>query len=300
MADLTELWEAQASQQRDLGMDPRTMSDVARRGASADLMLCLHEEVGELQKVTSHYKRHILTAPEVDPGNVADEVADVLKLVIAIAQLHDLVPEEVLAAFHRKTNVVKAKAEQQRVVLAHTTKVLCVDLDDVVCDLSPWTLEKARLKGSAPNNARTLQMMEAWKDEWYKSGRFLELVPVPGAREALVRIAADDFKIVIITARPQWQYKRIYADTLEWLQRHGIPHDLILFNKDKVEAVFEHVAPAWPAAFVEDHEKNARALSRSGIPVLLFDQPHNRDLGEMELVRRVFEWGEVPVILKGG
>lgn len=296
---LKEMWEAQAVQQRDLGMDPRHMNEIDRRMASGELALGLHEEVSELQRLTSHYKRHLLESSGADPGNVADEIADILKLVIAIAQLHGLSPEDVAKAFHRKTNVVRAKAEGARQALQSGTQVLCVDLDDVVCDLSPWTAELARLRGDAPGNARTLQMMEAWKDDWYKSGRFGDLEPISGAGEALRVISRWGWKIVIITARPQWQYKRLYADTLEWLQRHEIPHDLILFNKDKVEAIFEYIAPAWPAAFIEDHERNARHLSAAGIRVLLFDRPHNRGLADLDGVERVSGWPAIVEHLQG-
>lgn len=295
---LKGLWAAQQEQQRELGMDPRNMSDVARRTTSSDLILCLHEEVGELQRVVSHYKAHILNASDPDPGNVADEVADILKLVFSIAQLHGLTPGEVVEAFDRKTNVVKAKAEGQRLALRSNTKVVCVDLDDVVCDLAPWTAELDRLRGGAPGNARTLQMMEAWKDDWYRSGRFRELEPIEGAVASMQEIADRGFKIVIVTARPQWQYKRIYADTLEWLQGHTIPHDLILFNKDKVEAIYEHIAPAWPVAFVEDHERNAKHLSHAGVRVLLFDRPHNQGTPDGGNMSRVNGWPDILTFLE--
>jgi len=292
MDSLKILWDAQAEQQRDLGLDPRNMSEVERRDVAATLLLCLHEEVGELQRVAAKYKKHILASAPVDSGNVASEVADIMKLVISIAQVHGLTVDDVVSAFHSKTNVVKARAQGERLDLRANTEILCVDLDDCVVDLSPWTTELGRLQGSAPPNARTLQMMEAWKDEWYKSGRFRELEPIPGAVEALQELSAAGVRIVIITARPQWQYKRIHADTLEWLQEHQVPHDLILFNKDKVEAIYEHIAPAWPMAFVEDHERNARHLATAGVRVLLYDRPSNQDVSA-ENITRIHDWSEV-------
>lgn len=294
MPDLLEkMWEAQANQQRDLGLDPRHMNEVDRRAISGDLALSLYEEVAELQRATSHYKRHILTVNGFHRDNVAEEVADVLKLVFAVAQLHGLSPGEVADAFHRKTNVVASRAEAQRVSLKSNTKVLCVDMDDVLADLSPWTRELKRLQGGAPQNARTLQMMESWKDDWYNSGRFRELKPVEGAAEALRTVIDWGYKVVVITARPQWQYKRIYADTLEWLQAHDMPHHLILFGKDKVELIYQHIVPAWPVAFVEDHERNARHLSAAGVNVLLFDTPRNQGVGALEGVKRVAGWKAV-------
>lgn len=295
---LRELWKIQAQQQRELGMDPRHMNEVGRRNASAELVLSLHEEVVELQRITSHYKRHILNEQKADPGNVADEIADIMKLSISLAQLHGLDASKIEQAFHRKTNVVRAKAEGHRMELEAETRVLCCDLDDVLCDLSQWSQQLEMFEGNAPKNGRTLQMMEAYKDEWYKSGRFRELPPIEGAGEALREIASWGWKIVVITARPQWQYKRLYADTLEWLQKHDMPHDLILFNKDKVEAIYEHIAPVWPVAFVEDHERNARHLSAAGVPVLLYDTPKNRHIEDGERLERVKSWPEIIERLK--
>lgn len=292
MADaLKEMWDAQAKQQRELGLDPRHMNEVDRRVVSGDLVLSMYEELSELQRLTTHYKRHLLALNgEVDKGNVAEEVADIFKLLMAVAQLHGLDPTDLLEAFHRKTNVVASRAEAQRVRLQSDTKVLCVDMDDVLSDLSPWTEELTRLQGGAPQNARTLQMMEAWKDEWHSSGRFGELDPIDGAAEAMRTVCGWGWKVVIITARPQWQYKRIHADTLEWLQRHDMPHHLILFGKDKVELIFQHIAPAWPVAFVEDHERNARHLSAAGVNVLLFDTPRNQHIEDTDGITRVVGW----------
>ena len=291
---LKRIWQAQLTQQQELGLDPRHMTGVVKRDVSADLILNLYEEVSAIQASTTHYKRHLLSPPD-DGGNVTEKVVDILKLTIALAQIHGVTPDELVTEFIRKTKVVKARAEQQRLEFKSSTKVFCVDLDDVICDLTPWVDELEKLRGGAPNNAKTLHMMEAWKDEWYKSGKFLDLLPVIGAVEALQEVSSMGFRIVIITARPQWQYRRIYADTLEWLHRYEVPHDLILFNKDKVEAVFTYLSPAWPVFFVEDHPRNAMQLGAAGIPVLFFSTPRNLCFDEtsVENVVRVNSWGDV-------
>jgi uncharacterized HAD superfamily protein len=139
---------------------------------------------------------------------------------------------------------------------------------------------------------------EAFKDKWYRDGSFMECPHIEGAPEALHAIRASGYKIVFITARPQWQYKRLQGDTLQWLDKHNVPHDLLLFNKDKCEALYEHVQPAWPVAFIEDHERNARALSGIGVNVLLYDQPHNQTLSALDGVTRVKNWADVLRMLK--
>lgn len=287
------LWNAQAIQQSELGLHPKHMNDMDRARATADLVLGLHEEATELARLGSTHKRHLLRQQRVERHDVAEEVADLLKITFALAQLHGLTLDDVYDAFLRKTEVVRAKAEGERTVMERDTKVVCIDLDDVIGDLSVWTKQLEHLKGGAPANDRTWAMMESFKDEFYIKGGFKDLPVIPGAREAITDLVYSGFTIVIVTARPQWQYKRLYHDTLAWLEEHQIPHHLILFNKDKVEAVYQHLAPAWPYAFIEDHPRNAIGLADAGIHVLLFDQPHNRDIEQHPRIQRVHGWNGV-------
>lgn len=295
--ELKHLWDIQSEQQRELGLDPAALSPLERRNVARDLLLSLHEEVSELQRTSGQsYKRHILADDGADAHNVAIEAASALKLLVAVAQLHGLSAADISRAFVEQTEVVRARSEGERARLREAP-LLCVDLDDVLADLSAWRDELDAIRGGAEPGAIRHQREEAWKDEWYRAGRFRDIPPMPGAAEAMAEVREWGWRVVIATARPQWQYKRIHADTLYWLGRHGIHHDLILFGKDKVELVHEHLAPAWPVAFVEDHDRNARALSAAGIHVLLYDRPHNRHL-DLERVERVRSWAEALIVLE--
>lgn len=295
--DLKHLWDIQAEQQRELGLDPAALSPLEQRNVARDLLLSLHEEVGELQRQSGQsYKRHILAGVNTDAHNVAIEAASALKLVVAVAQLHGLTSEDVSRAFLEQTEVVRARHEGERARIREAP-VLCVDLDDVLADLTAWHTEIDAIRGGREPGSERHAREEAWKDHWYKSGRFRDLPPMEGAAEAMALVRAWGWRIVIVTARPQWQYKRIHADTLHWTAKHAIHHDLILFGKDKVELVHEHLSPAWPVAFVEDHDRNARALSAAGIHVLLYDRPHNRNL-DLPRVERVYNWEQAVAILE--
>ena len=291
MIDLIELWGLQLEQQRDLGLDPCQLDDVERGRVITDLVVQLHEEVSELGRMVPTYKRHLLSRPGAVSAVVAEEVADVLKTVVALAQTHELSLGEVTDAFVRKTVAVRERSLQERVRLEKATPLLCFDLDDVICDLKPWRDELCGADFDAPP-ADKLVVVERLKEQFYKRGRFREMEPIHGAREAMERFASQGYQLVIITARPQWQYKRLYGDTVIWLREHGIPFHRVLFNKDKVEALYEHIAPAWPRWFVEDHERNAKALSAVGVDVLLYDQPHNQGFSAPG-VHRVCGWDDI-------
>jgi NTP pyrophosphatase (non-canonical NTP hydrolase) len=290
MTDFSELWKVQIEQQADLGLDPKHMTSVEKRRLTADLVLQLHEEATELGRLTSTYKRHLLADQHPHDSNVAEEVADILKVTLALAQLHGLPPESVVEAFLRKTDVVASRARGERLAMRRDTKLVCVDMDDVISDLDGWMRQLRELRGGEASNHWAL--LESHKDEFYNSGRFLEMPPVAGAPEGMRELKERGHTLVIITARPQWQYKRLYADTLEWLKRYNVPHDHILFNKDKVEAVFEHLKPAWPKAFIEDMPRNAIGLADAGIPVLLLDTSRNQGL-EHQNITRVYNWAQI-------
>lgn len=294
-----DLWESQKAQQFELGLAPDGLSYMEKRGVLSDLLLSLHEEVGELQRAaTPGYKRHLLNSNYVlDHHNVALEVVDVLKMLMAIAQMLGLEAHEVTDAFVEKTKVVKAMSEGERSAVREST-VLCVDMDDVICDMAQWHLEEMHVRGALDPGGERHAAEEEWKDKWFRSGRFRDVPPVEGAVEALREVQSWGWKIVIVTARPQSKYRRIHADTLHWFEKHGFQPDLILFGKDKVELVHTHLNPAWPVAFVEDHERNARALSAAGIEVLLFDRPKNRKMEFTYGVSRVYSWEEILVRLK--
>ena len=290
---LNELWELQRGQQSELGLDPRELNDVERRRVHGDLINQLYEEVAELAATQPQYKRHLLVQRDARPIEVAEEVADVLKCVIAVAQLHGLTQADVLDGFRAKTRLISERARQERVRLHDETLVLATDLDDVICDLSDWRRELDVLEDVDHTPARRLEASESMKNSFYVGGRFRDMKPIDGAVDALSDFKAARHKIVIVTARPQWQYKRLYADTVWWLERHSVPYDLLLFARNKVEAICQHVCPAWPRAMVEDHEGNARALADAGVPVLLFDRPHNRRASAWPGVERVGSWSAV-------
>jgi uncharacterized HAD superfamily protein len=291
MDKFEELWGLQELQQVQLGLDPANMGSVERRRLTTDLVAQLHEEVSELGRANPTYKRHLLADRDVDPHNICVEVVDVIKLAIATAQLHNLTVYDVVDEFKRKTTEVASRVQGERAVMRKNIKLLCVDMDDTISDLAAWVEHLAKLNGGGGGDH--WELLERQKHAFYQQGRFREMPPIEGAPEGMRLLKERGYTIVIVTARPQWQYKRLYADTLQWLAAHDVPFDHILFGKDKVEAVFQHLRPAWPVAFIEDHPRNALALAEASIPVLLLDNPRNRDVKAHEAIKRVMNWKEI-------
>lgn len=289
---LSELWGIQSDQQKRLGLDPGEMDVTARRTLTTELVALLHEEVTDLGRIAPTYKRHVLRTPSANPMDAAEAAADVLKLLVAWSQLQGLDPEQIMAAFRRKTDVVQARFDSEQVTLAENTRLLAVDVDDVIVDISEFRRQLAKAKATIGSTAEVHTAEETFKDAWYRSGAFYDCPPIEGGPEALRAARHAGFTIAAITARPQWQYKRIQGDTMSWFARWGVPYDVLLFNRNKAEALFD-LRPAWPVAFVEDHLRNATELAAIGVPVLLFDAPHNQQVEEQPNITRVKGWSAV-------
>lgn len=288
---LDEMWNAQLNSQMEMGLNPGHLSDRVRDDELKNMLLGLQEQAVQLALASTRYKQHIVNARPIDRSNAAERVADVIKYALAIAQTLQIDKEALFEAFMAKTRVVLDRHRSERATLQRDSKIVCVDVDDVVADLASLPSVLPRLAGGEPRRHHAL--VESFKDDLHSSGVFRELPPVPGAVEALRKFKDKNWTIVLITARPVWQFQRIYADTLYWLDKHAVPRDVLLFNKDKVEAVYERLNPAWPRAFVEDDPRNALALASAGILVLLYDRPRNRDLPETPNIIRVMNWQEV-------
>jgi 5'(3')-deoxyribonucleotidase len=124
---------------------------------------------------------------------------------------------------------------------------------------------------------------------------FSSLAPIPGAAPALRRLSDDKVRIRIITNRlfiPHFHAPAV-AQTVEWLDIHGIPYWDLCLMPDKA-AVQANV-------YLEDTPKNIDELLAAGADVIIFENSTNlatpgtraRDWSEAEdLIRerlRAFE-----------
>ena len=85
------------------------------------------------------------------------------------------------------------------------------------------------------------------------------------------------------------------TDTVAWLEANGIPCDILLFNKDKWDAVYQSVYPATVVAAVDDRDKHAIELAKHHVPnVLLMDRPWNTEFNSAAYgVHRVTSWDDI-------
>lgn len=287
------MWERQKLQQEFFNLDPCGMNSLARDAVAKDLALGLYEEATELVRDATHFKAHILNVVQIEKVNIADGVVDVLKYLVSIAQLYGVSDVDLFEAFMRKSDVVEDRARGERLALERDTRVIVSDLDNCISDLRHWQEEIGRAAGDGSMSDRMMKLIEDLKSDFYRGGGFRNIPVIDGARSGLEALRDAGFKIVLITARPAWQYKRLHADTRDWLEENNIPYDLLLFNKDKAEAIYERIFPARPTYFIEDRDKHCIEIAAIGVPVLLLDYPYNQSVAEGELITRVADWTEI-------
>lgn len=300
MAELKDLWEAQANQQFNW-YNLQAIGPEEKSRYLKDQLINLYEEVTELSKVANIDRYHILLREPVVKHNVLDQGVDIFKLLVAIMQLNGISCEEFVETFMSKTRIVDTKWKGQQLKLTRDLKLVVTDLDGCVCDISGFTdvLDEHRNSPDAQQGSQfgTQQALEFVKQKFYIGGGFRSVPPIEGSIEALAKIREMGYKLVIITARPFWQYARLYADTTAWLEQHGVKYDHIIFNKDKAEAVWSKLHPARPTWFIEDRLKHAIELTDIGIRVLLLNKARSY---EHPMIKWVDNWGQILEACEGG
>ncbi|MEJ7584543.1 MAG: hypothetical protein WKF43_10770 [Acidimicrobiales bacterium] len=118
---------------------------------------------------------------------------------------------------------------------------------------------------------------------------FRTMDALPGAAETLWRLSDAGVWVRIITHRlcVNWGHAIAVADTVEWLDRTGIPYRDICFlgRKPEVEA----------HAYVDDGPHNILALRDRGNDVIVYDHPYNRSLAGP----RARDWAQVEDLVAG-
>lgn len=116
---------------------------------------------------------------------------------------------------------------------------------------------------------------------------FATMPPIEGAAEVLWRLSDAGVWIRIVTHRlyANWGHKVAVADTVQWLDDHGIPYRDLCFLGDKPQVGAD--------VYIDDAPHNVERLREAGQTVIVFDQPYNRHLaGE-----RARTWDEVEEIV---
>jgi hypothetical protein len=288
--------------------DKSKVTDLDREAVLKDYILLTIDEMVELLRVVN-YKQHRPYKKPLVRTNVLEEAVDIFKYLVSILLLYGFTSEEFVEAFYQKSDIVDERWKMEGINW-DGEYLLAVDLDGVVADYVSgyvsFLFDEGILGGLVSTEQYTYNIAELYgldkrieekaKRVFQEEGGFAALPCFAGAKDTLIKAKSKGYKIVIITARPYLEVKRIYADTMAWLEAEGIPYDAIYWGKDKADIVFRYLHPAVPVYFIEDRDKHAIELANEGIRVLLMDKPYNRGV-EHSNITRVDGWDGVACVL---
>lgn len=125
----------------------------------------------------------------------------------------------------------------------------------------------------------------------------------PGAVELVTALREEGAEVWLTTTRPWERYDRVDPDTREWLRRHDIEFDALLYDADKLVRLADNVDPERVIAVVDD-EAEQLELAGDLFPHsfnVMAAGPHNSEsawTGERHtiagmrslLLQRVYRW----------
>lgn len=167
--------------------------------------------------------------------------------------------------------------------------VLALDLDGVVADYVPAikqiTAERFNVPLASLSDPATYSLQDSgWgfspdmtyfqvhADAVEEYELYSNLPVMPGAVEAVKGLVDLGVSIHIITSRfvVHGQHRKVVSQTVEWLDKIGLPYNDISFLKDK--------ASVKASLFVDDAPSNITSIRESGSEVLIFDASYNLDM----------------------
>ena len=117
---------------------------------------------------------------------------------------------------------------------------------------------------------------------------FATAPPIPGARSTLRRLSDEGYRIRIITHRLfiHFFHQDAVSQTIDWLDRHGIPYSDLCFMKEKDQVGAD--------IYVDDAPENIERLRARGHYAICFGNSTNEHLA----APRAKDWNEVYRLVK--
>lgn len=301
MNTFKELWDDQAAFNRLLRPLPTTEEE--RMQQTREIVLHLESELHELL-ATYSWKFHRNRPHVLNTAQREEELVDVFKFFLTLAQIQGTTVHALVDAYWRKTAVVRQRYAQEWIHRVNRPYVV-VDIDGVLCDyaagFSQWIVNQS------PGLVDTVQRQRAlddhrWldattlgitRDEWRAhqhqfrvSGgnralpAFMDAVPFTQACKTA------GYLIILLTSRPIDQYPNIYTDTVQWLIRQGMAFDIVWWAQHKGDfLVLQSLPHDWFRFYVDDDLTFVQQVAKAGYAPAYWlrrgmDAPTGIDLGE--------------------
>lgn len=275
-----DVWEDQRTFNLELRPAPQT--DQERSALASDLSLHLIAETIELLRCVK-WKKHRRQNGALNLAHIREEVVDMFKMFMTVAQIWGMSPDELMNAYWEKSAVVRQRHAEEWIRNSQQPSAV-IDLDNCLADFSVgmacWlhdrnyinALRRRQLIESRPwiDGASAGYSLTEWtaiKHEFNTTGGFRTLPMMAGAKVFVEWCRDQHLNVVILTSRPIDVYPNILTDTVFWFKKFDIHADFIWWGDDKdkklhSQGVLEHVQFA-----VDDDQKYVTQFCAAGVPV---------------------------------
>ena len=290
---MKNIWEDQFEFNKkffeDMGLDVTKLSSDDKIKWSKEFILHIGQELHDLINCFPNWKMHYRNKEMDDhfiKSNIKEEYIDAFKYFMGLGQVLGINFSSVEDVYKAKTEVVKQKYEQNRQILElKNHEVIVFDIDGVIntypeCTLE-WMNKKYGMSYSSIEELKSsigIEKYEEYKEAYRLSGdkRFQ---PVnQDTVDSINKLKLKGYKIVLYTVRPVSKYKRIYHDTLYWLNNSGIKFDAIYWSDYSKEDFYKLGLKI--KFVVDDTLANAKLFAKEGFKVYLLDKYYNRDVDD--------------------
>jgi len=206
-------------------------------------LLSIVKETMEVLDVLPNWKEHRVVSSDFIISNLYEEIIDVNKFSLGLAQIWDMTFDKYYEEYLRKSYVVEQRwiQEHDLKLIDKDSKIVGIDIDGVLGEHEKCFLDFINRKH--PNKPFLsikefkfivgIKIYEDFKSEYRQSGCKAEMEACEGAAEFTKKLKELGYVIIILSARPYEKYYTIYPDTLKFLKDKEIVFDNIVFDKDK-------------------------------------------------------------------
>jgi len=288
---LEQFWKIQRDFQNSVFPNFENLTLKEKVSLTKEMILGITSEFDELLEATGTWKTHRIKGDYPKVSGITEELVDISKFLINIALIWNISPQMFIKKWFEKTVVNKYKFLQERRLKEIRDKpVVVFDLDGVLnsypVEWIEYVNQNLGTEYKTLDSLKTSVLPETYyklKETFREEGGHLNFKSIPEIMELIELLRLKEIKIVILSSRPVWRYKRYYADTLTWLKKNKISFDAILWDREKGLRTFKEFSHV--ICFIEDELNFANEASRYGFKVLLLDKDYNQGKTEVNVKR---------------
>lgn len=286
MEEIEKIWKDQKQFNRNF-VNYEELDKQEKVEQTKEYVLHINSELDELLREMA-WKVHRKQDGHIIMSNLKEEWIDIFKYWLSIGLIWGFNPQEFLDEYYRKSSVVEQRFRQEKELDFDSNKIAGIDIDGVLAPYPECFIEYVNEKIGTNFKVEDLEQYNLYeamdiptdimldlKDKFRQSGKLAEIGVFEGAKEFLEKLKGEGYRIVLLSARPYKKYRRIFADTQEWLKNHLLPYDAILYGEDKCNRLIREFGHENVEFFVEDHIKNANDIAKT-TKCYLIDRPYNQ------------------------